>query len=653
MHRCKLKKMTKDSRSIKEEKKIASARDVVRAYWRHILGYKGYALLSLGCIVLIQMGSVISPLFLRQLVNVIAGGVTPNSIQMATAALIGYTVIQATIWALWRVEMYSGTQACARIMADLTKEAFSYLIKHSYKFFTNSFSGALTRRVTRYSDSFNKLWDSVLESILGSIIFTLGIILVLSFEHPILGLALSISVACFVILQWFMSRWQQPLRIIRAEEDSNVTAALADSISNQNNIQLFSGNSFEQRGVGRAIDRLRQAYLKTWTFDIFVYGLLGFVSTSINIGVLWIAFWLWTQNSLTIGDFVLIQAYIIGLFNNIWGLSREFRNINAALADAGEMVYIMQQPHDVVDIKGAKLLQVERGQVWFDDVTFTFHKPARQSGGGTPVLHQFNLTIGGGERVALVGPSGAGKTTVTKLLLRLYDVSEGEIKIDAQNIAHVTQDSLRDAIAFVPQEPILFHRTLMENIRYGNRDATDEQVIEAARQAHCHEFISRLPDTYGTFVGERGIKLSGGERQRVAIARAILKDAPILVLDEATSSLDSESEALIQDALETLMKGKTVIVIAHRLSTIMKMDRIVVMEQGRIVAQGTHLELIRERGLYQKLWSIQAGGFIGSDDDADTSRIGADESDDKEMNEEAVDPPARLADRLAGRGDEE
>ncbi len=227
--------------------------------------------------------------------------------------------------------------------------------------------------------------------------------------------------------------------------------------------------------------------------------------------------------------------------------------------------------------------------------------------------------IAPGEKIALVGPSGAGKSTITKLLLRLYDINSGAIEIDGQNIAEVTQESLRNAIAFVPQEPVLFHRTLMENIRYGRRDATDAEVIDAAKKAHCHEFIAALPEGYNTYVGERGIKLSGGERQRVAIARAILKDAPILVLDEATSSLDSESEHLIQDALEVLMRGKTVIVIAHRLSTIMKMDRIVVLEGGQVVAEGTHEELLQQGGLYHKLWSIQAGGFIVDEEDKHTT----------------------------------
>jgi ATP-binding cassette subfamily B protein len=263
----------------------------------------------------------------------------------------------------------------------------------------------------------------------------------------------------------------------------------------------------------------------------------------------------------------------------------------------------LERPLDVADPKAPVQLGTVRGEVSFDDVGFRYQ-------GNQSVISDFSLTIRSGEKVALVGSSGAGKSTITKLLLRLFDVTSGSVKIDGIDVRDMAQDDLRAHIAFVPQDPVLFHRTLMDNIRYGRRDATDEEVIEAARKAHCHEFIERLSKGYETYVGERGVKLSGGERQRIAVARAILKNAPILVLDEATSSLDSESEALIQDALNVLMEGKTVIAIAHRLSTIMHMDRILVIEGGRIADQGTHQELLSREGLYQKLWNIQAGGFL-------------------------------------------
>lgn len=274
------------------------------------------------------------------------------------------------------------------------------------------------------------------------------------------------------------------------------------------------------------------------------------------------------------------------------------------MADAEEMIEVLNTKYEVQDSKKAKKLSVVRGKIEFEKVRFSYDKTVK-------VINNLSLRIKSGERVALVGPSGGGKSTVTKLILRFFDIQRGKIFIDGQNIKSVTQDSLRSQISLVPQDPILFHRTLEENIKYGNQDATEQEVIAAAKLANCHEFIQKFPKKYDTYVGERGVKLSGGERQRVAIARAILANNPILILDEATSSLDSKSESEIQEALQNLMKNRTTLVIAHRLSTIMKMDRIIVFQDGKIAEQGTHADLVsNESGLYKKLWDLQSGGYV-------------------------------------------
>ncbi len=349
---------------------------------------------------------------------------------------------------------------------------------------------------------------------------------------------------------------------------------------------------------------MRQGVSWAWGRGEIINAAQAALMIAIQFGLLAMGIDQWMRGVLTVGDLVLIQGYLLVVFNKLWDIGRSFRHVFEAFADAREMVEILELPYAVRDRRGARALSITRGAITFQDVRFQFRD-------SRVVLDRFTLRIAPKEKIALVGPSGAGKSTATKLLFRFHDVQDGMITIDRQDIARVTQESLRSAIALVPQEPILFHRTLMENIRYGRRDATDEQVIAAAKRAHCHEFIADCSEGYETYVGERGVKLSGGERQRVAIARAILKDAPILILDEATSSLDSESEQLIQDALRTLMERKTVMVIAHRLSTIMLMDRIVVVERGAVTAMGTHDDLLATGGTYKRLWDIQAGGFIG------------------------------------------
>jgi len=550
------------------------------------------------------MVELIAPLYLRQFFNVLASGTPSPQTGEALVDIIGmFALFSLLAWGLFRIMLFCLTRLELQVMRELVSTSFYYLIRHSYSFFNNNFAGSLTHKVNKFHRAYEVVIDTILMTFMPTLLFVGGAAVILFIHNQTLGLILGGWAIGIVLFQLYVAKKRHPLRTERADQETKLTGTLADSIGNHLTSVLFSGSKHEHErvdAVARVWEKLTKRY---WDVEELVWGALGLLMVAINIALLWVAMVFWLRGELTIGDFVLIQSYLLSAFGRLIGMNRELRKFFDAFADAGEMVTILKTPHEIADVAGARPLAIQNGTIDFKNVEFFFHKDAG-------LLNDFSLSIKGGERVALVGPSGAGKSTITKLLLRLYEVNSGTIEIDGQNIAKVTQDSLREAIGFVPQEPILFHRTLMENIRYGRRGATDEEVIEAAKQAHCHEFISTLPEGYNTYVGERGVKLSGGERQRVAIARAILKNAPILILDEATSSLDSESEALIQDALVTLMEGKTVLVIAHRLSTIMKMDRILVLENGKIVSEGTHSELLAETGLYKKLWSIQAGGFI-------------------------------------------
>ncbi|HEX8947218.1 MAG TPA: ABC transporter ATP-binding protein [Candidatus Paceibacterota bacterium] len=579
----------------------AVLRTYLRAAWEH----PWLLSLSVASAIGAQIAGVIGPLYLKDIINVIAASAPTQRILSGLLVTLGiFSLIQVVSWALGRTADFSISNIELRAMNKLYNAAREKLLRHSHEFFISNFSGSLTRRVTRYARAFERVWDYIIYNAVPTVVYMFGTVVVLASQNLMLGVGLLAWSVGFIVLQIYLVQRLQPLRIAANEADSAVAGEVSDSVVNHLAITTFSAFAHERDTFANSVNRLEATSRASWMANIRLNSLLMLFNIAFNIVLIGGAIFYWQQGVLTVGDFMLIQMYVMGLMNRIWNVGRNIRQLYEAFAEATEMLDIIELTPDIVDKPDAKALAVSEGDIVFDRVRFAYHE-------GQNVLSDFDLHIAPHEKVALVGLSGAGKTTITKLLLRLYDIQDGAIRIDGQSIADVTQESVRRAIAFVPQEPVLFHRTLMENIRYGRAGATDEEVIAAAKQAHCYEFISHYPEGFETMVGERGVKLSGGERQRVAIARAILKNAPILVLDEATSSLDSESEHLIQDALTTLMEGKTVIAVAHRLSTVMKMDRIIVMEQGAVTLSGTHDALLsHEENLYKKLWEIQAGGFL-------------------------------------------
>lgn len=552
-----------------------------------------------------QIIGIIVPLYYKNLFDIL-GKSTNNILAIPSLNKIIFSILILHLinQVFWQMASYLFTKMQSTVMARLKQNAFDYMTLHSHSFFANNFSGSLVQRVSRFSRAFEALTDSLAFNIMPLIIAIVGSIWITWFVAPVISIILFIWVIVFAIFSVIFATWKLKYDTAVAEADSRTTGYLADSITNNSAISFFTGHSHESVGFENVSNDQAKKILFSWRLGNIVDAIQIFLISAVEFFVFYFAIKYWGVGLITIGTFVLAQTYIIGLANQLWGLNKIIRNVYQSIADSKEMVEILLTRHEIEDLPDAKNLIATRGEIVFDNVSFAFNEDNK-------VLNDINITIKPGQKVAVIGPSGAGKTTLARLLMRSYNLTKGSISIDGQDISTVTQVSLRENISFVPQDPVLFHRTLMENIRYGRRDATDEEVKEAARLAHCNEFVENLPLKYETFVGERGIKLSGGERQRVAIARAILKKAPILIFDEATSSLDSYSESLIQDALENLMKDCTTIVIAHRLSTVKKMDRIIAMNDGFVVEDGTHDELSNmESGLYKKLWDLQVGGFL-------------------------------------------
>jgi ATP-binding cassette, subfamily B, bacterial len=579
--------------------------DVIGFFWRGVKKSKFSFFLCIFATALGSVSAIFTPIYYKKFFDVLSAS-SDKSIQYPQLLHIILIIflINFLAWAFWRIGSLAVVHFESTGMANLRKQAYESLIYHSYSYFANNFTGAIVQRVSRYARAFERIIDRITWDIVPLIVRLFGILIVTYFIEPKLTIIIIFWAVLYMAISQIYSLWRFKHNIKMAAADSKTTAVLADTITNQNNVELFSAHKPEIENFSEVVENQKKITQFNWYMNVSFDGIQGLFSLIVEFIVFYFAIVFWQENIFTVGSFVLIQLYIIGLSGQLWSFARIIRDFYEGYADAKEMVEIMKLPYDIKDAPTAKDIMVKEGKITFENVSYAFNETRS-------VLDNLNVEIKAGEKIALVGASGAGKTTFIRLILRFYDVTSGHIKIDGNDIQHITLDSLRNNVSLVPQDPLLFHRTIKENIRYGKAGATDEEVERAAKLAHCAEFINDLPLKYETYVGERGIKLSGGERQRVAIARAILKNAPILILDEATSSLDSHSESLIQDALDTLMKGKTTIVIAHRLSTIRKMDRIIVMQDGGVLEEGTHEVLIRKEGsLYRKLWDLQAGGFI-------------------------------------------
>ncbi|MEK7647626.1 MAG: ABC transporter ATP-binding protein [Patescibacteria group bacterium] len=581
----------------------------ISLYWGEVRRHGFLVALLLLCILASVCAELYVPYLYKQVFDILA------SADDRAAALDSLTTLVIII-AVWNaVSMLFNRGAAlfdnylsSRMSANLLLMGFARIHLHSHRFFATNFVGSLVTRLRRFTRGFEVLFEVAIWDVLRLALRITFTLIVLFFVNPAIGYAMLVWLVVFITAQYGFSMWKQQYEIDRAEVESKTTGYLADTITNNATIKLFNGYRHERSGFTAMVERYFRLRKLTLDLDTFADIVRNTLSVLLEFAVIYFGVTYWSQGLLSIGDFVLIQTYVFEMFYHMYDFGRVIEKVYESFADAKEMVEVLTEPLEVKDAARAGQLEVRGGGVELRNVTFSYQPKGRKR---RKILDAFSLSIKPGERVAIVGPSGAGKSTLLKLLLRLYDVQKGTISIDGTDITTVTQDSVRRHIALVPQDPVLFHRSVLENIRYGREDATIAQAKTAARIAHCEEFIMGLPQKYQTQVGERGVKLSGGERQRIAIARAVVKNAPILVLDEATASLDSQSEVYIQEALQTLMENRTVIVIAHRLSTIMQMDRIVVIKNGQVAEQGTHNELItKKRGIYARLWQLQAGGFI-------------------------------------------
>ena len=580
---------------------------ILRIYWQHARKYKAKLWQIYTLMVIAQISEdVVAPLLISGILTALANNdleaLSLDRIWGIFAIILFLEIFAMLIWNVV-VRIFWRTQDL--IKRDLTMTAFDHMQKMSYKFFADRFAGSLVNQTNKFVSAFERLTDPLTWNVFKLIVSMIFTMIILFPVAPIVALSILVLAAVYTPYVWYVRRKQVPLTSKWAAAETVRTGQLADAITNIVAVKSFSNEKLEhERMYDRATD-VHHRSIDTMKLNMKQELGTGSLSRSIQLAVIIFSVLLAVNGTIEVGIIYLSLTFTTAILRRLWDLNHTFRQFTRVFGDASDMAEILAIEPDVADSDDAEPFNASSSDVEFRDVTFGYADSK-----GEKLFENLNLKIKSGEKIGLVGPSGGGKTSVTKLLLRFMDVEGGEILVGGQNIAKVKQSEFRDHISYVPQEPLLFHRSIRENIGYGNATADEKAILLASKQSNAHEFVEKLSEGYETLVGERGVKLSGGQKQRVAIARAMVKDAPILVLDEATSALDSESEKLIQDALWKLMEGRTAIVIAHRLSTIQKMDRIIVMEDGAILEEGSHQELLKHKGKYAELWAHQSGGFL-------------------------------------------
>lgn len=583
-------------------------RETLRIYWYHATRYKTLlagALLSIPFVVTLQQ--ILPPIVVANVLDRLSiGDYTQGdvigsfgpSIVLYFLLFIGGSVIG------WRIVVYFIWTLEIKVHKDIMERMYGHLMLLDMEYHNNSFSGSVVSRTNKFVNAYTRLIDTLIFDILTIITIALATGIVLWSSAPQFVIVFYIITIVYIVVTTWLTKKIRQLSSKEASKQNKVTGYLADMITNVVAVKSFSATESEEKRFSAVTSdladtstRLKWTQLNRDAVFSFTTGMLGVVALTMAV----ISVVVYEAN---IGTVFLVLSFSTNMARRLHEFSHKtLRNINKSLGDAEEGTLMLLRTPEVLDPENPKEFNSTLGKIDFSNITFTHDKQE--------LFKDFSLHIPDGQKVGLVGHSGSGKTTLVKLLLRFIDVQKGSISINTIDVRDVTQSNLRSSMSYVPQEPLLFHRTLEENIRYGKTSASKKELINASSDAHAHEFINKLDEKYETLVGERGVKLSGGQKQRIAIARAMLKNAPILVLDEATSALDSESEQLIQDALWKLMDGKTAIVIAHRLSTIQKMDRIIVLDKGKIIEDGSHADLLKKKdGHYARLWKHQSGGFL-------------------------------------------